>query len=110
MEQDDGIKDPSDSLPPKQEVVCAEEIGTDVTFVTHELHAEEDGRWAQLRVSYAYSYDGSTFTCIVSAYRAKENRRYEGNVKFYLSLVSGEGDVRELTGSARQTGEWIDLD
>jgi hypothetical protein len=110
MEQDDGIKDPSDSLPPKQEVVRAEEIGTDVAFVTHELHAEEDGRWAQLRVSYAYSYDGSTFTCIVSAYRAKENRRYEGNVKFYLSLVSGEGNVRELTGSARQTGEWIDLD
>ncbi|WP_351059520.1 hypothetical protein, partial [Psychrobacter sp. TB20-MNA-CIBAN-0197] len=48
--------------------------------------------------------------CILSAYRAKENRRYEGNVKFYLSLVSGEGNVRELTGSARQTGEWIDLD
>ncbi len=109
MEQDDGFNNPSDSLPLKQEMINAEEFATAVVFVTDELRAQHGDYWADLRVSYAYSADGTSFTCKVLAYRAKANYREKGNVKFYLSLVSGEGDVVELTDEALQTGEWNTL-
>jgi hypothetical protein len=113
---DDIEKDPLDDSPHEFEMSRAIEGTTDQEqvlpgerFETHVLHAQEGQYWAQLRVSYAYSANGSSFTCKVLEYRALKNYRYNGNVLFYLSLVSGQGNVIELTDKAHQTEIWNEL-
>lgn len=113
---DDIEKEPLDDSPRKFEMSSAIEGTTDQEqvlpgerFETHVLHAQEGQYWAELRVSYAYSASGSSFTCKVLEYRALNNYRYNGNVLFYLSLVSGQGNVIELTDKAHQTEIWNEL-
>lgn len=113
---DDIEKEPLDDSPRKFEMSSAIEGTTDQEqvlpgerFETHVLHAQEGQYWAELRVSYAYSASGSSFTCKVLEYRALNNYRYNGNVLFYLSLVSGQGNVIELTDQAHQTEIWNEL-
>jgi hypothetical protein len=113
---DDIEKEPLDDSPRKFEMSSAIEGTTDQEqvlpgerFETHVLHAQEGQYWAELRVSYAYSASGSSFTCKVLEYRALNNYRYNGNVLFYLSLVSGQGNVIELTDQAHQTEMWNEL-
>jgi hypothetical protein len=78
-------------------------------FIFEDLRAEKELYWAELRVKYKYSEEGANFACYVTHYRARNNGRKDGNVLFYTSFNSGEGDVIELTNNAWQNGEWHEL-
>lgn len=78
-------------------------------FIFEDLRAATGLVWAELRIKYKYSEEGASFACYVTHYRARNNGRKEGNVLFYTSFISGEGDVIELTSNAWQDGNWHEL-
>lgn len=74
--------------------------------ITETLHASDDGYWAELQVRYSWNGHGTSFNCTAVQYRAKDNGRREGNVILMFYSSTSDYWISELTGSAKQDGEW----
>jgi hypothetical protein len=64
--------------------------------------------WAELKVRYTWNANGTLFSVTVLQYRAGSNGRNSGNVEMGL-ISKGRVDYKEITGSAKQDGQWHDL-